>query len=149
MAKVLPNGEIEYIGRNDNQIQLRGFRIELGEIENHLLACEEIKGAVVIVKERDGDKMLVAYYVSEREMSINELRDHLSKKLPDYMLPSYYVHMGCFPLTQNGKLDRQALPEPIIKNDEDFFEPLSNTEKKINKYLVKDFKSEQWEYSCK
>jgi tyrocidine synthetase-3 len=114
LAKRLPNGEMEYLGRGDHQVKIRGHRIELGEIELSLLCHESIREAVVMAKEDiDGKgKYLCAYYVSEQKLTVLELREYLGKGLPDYMIPSYFVHLEKLPLTFNGKLDRKALPEP-------------------------------------
>ncbi|WP_040496550.1 non-ribosomal peptide synthetase, partial [Fulvivirga imtechensis] len=84
LARWLPDGNIEYLGRIDHQVKIRGFRIELGEIESHLTSHEAIREAVVLAKEREGDKYLVGYYVSKEALSSSELRDHLSKHLPEY-----------------------------------------------------------------
>jgi len=113
LARWLPDGNIEYLGRIDHQVKIRGFRIELGEIETELLKYPSIRETVVVAKEgKDGDKYLCAYIVAEREVTISELRDHLSLELPDYMIPSYFVQLEKMPLSSNGKADRKALPEP-------------------------------------
>ncbi|MCB2298643.1 non-ribosomal peptide synthetase [Clostridium tagluense] len=114
LARWLPNGDIECMGRIDHQVKIRGFRIELGEIQNHLLKNEEIKEAVVVDREdKKGNKYLCAYIVSDRKMTIPELRGYLSKELPDYMIPSYFMQIEKLPLTPNEKIDRKALPEPV------------------------------------
>ncbi|APC91244.1 Long-chain-fatty-acid--CoA ligase [Francisella sp. MA067296] len=107
ICKWLANGEIEYIGRNDFQVKLRGFRIELGEIENVISAIDNIKQSCVLVK----DETLVAYYVADKSINESVIKDHLAKKLPEYMIPSFYMKLESFPLTINGKLDRKALPK--------------------------------------
>jgi len=113
LARWLPDGNIEFLGRIDHQVKIRGFRIELGEIETQLLKYPSIKESVVVAKEgKDSDKYLCAYIVAEREVTISELRDHLSRELPDYMIPSYFVQLEKMPLSSNGKADRKALPEP-------------------------------------
>ncbi len=113
LARWLPDGSIEYLGRIDQQVKLRGFRIELGEIENSLLKQNQIKEAVVIVSENDsGDKCLVAYFVADIELSGTELRDYLLKELPDYMIPSYFMQLENIPLTANGKINQKVLPTP-------------------------------------
>ncbi|WP_414155508.1 amino acid adenylation domain-containing protein [Pseudomonas sp. BNK-43-a] len=108
------DGSLRYLGRNDQQVKLRGYRIELGEIEARLAACAGVQEAVVLVREEaPGDKRLVAWFSTEgRVPPITELHAQLQGQLPDYMLPSAYVHVGQWPLTANGKLDRQALPQP-------------------------------------
>ncbi|WP_426094745.1 amino acid adenylation domain-containing protein [Flavobacterium sp. DSR2-3-3] len=111
LARWLPDGNIQFIGRVDGQVKIRGFRIELGEIEKHLSSQEGVKQSVVIVKEIKGEKYLVAYYVSEVELDKRELPANLSKILPDYMIPSYYVQLDSIPLTTNDKVDRKSLPD--------------------------------------
>nr|WP_269749511.1 non-ribosomal peptide synthetase [Xenorhabdus lircayensis] len=115
LGRWLPDGNIEYLGRNDFQVKLRGFRIELGEIESHLAQCSGVREAVVIAREDiAGEKRLVAYLRSQSgvELVPAELRQQLAQHLTDYMLPSAFVTLETFPLTSNGKLDRQALPTP-------------------------------------
>ena len=136
LGRWLPNGNIEFIGRIDNQVKIRGFRIELGEIENQLLKREWIKEAVVVDREdKQGNKYLCAYLVGGKEMTIQELRGYLSKKLPDYMIPAYFMQIEKMPLTLNGKLDRKALPEPDgkINTGVEYAAPKNEIEKKLVK----------------
>jgi polyketide synthase PksJ len=110
LARWLPDGNLEYLGRIDFQVKIRGFRIELGEIENRLLNHGSIKEAVIIAKEdKNNNRYLSAYYTSNAELTGMELREYLSKELPDYMIPSYFVPLDKLPLTSNGKVDRKAL----------------------------------------
>ena len=110
LARWLPEGEIEFLGRTDFQVKIRGFRIELGEIEFCLLKVGEVKEAVVLTQEKDGgNKYICAYFVSNSEYKISELREYLSMELPDYMIPSFFVRLEKIPLTPNGKVDRKAL----------------------------------------
>jgi amino acid adenylation domain-containing protein len=113
-ARYLPDGNIEFLGRLDNQVKIRGFRIELGEIEAVLTTHPEVREAVVIDREdTPGNKRLVAYIVAQEQSEIlNQLRDFLKQKLPDYMVPSVFVFLDALPLTPNGKVDRRALPAP-------------------------------------
>ncbi|NTU97203.1 MAG: amino acid adenylation domain-containing protein [Chlorobiaceae bacterium] len=113
-VRYLSDGNIEFLGRLDNQIKLRGYRIELEEIEAHLLKQSEVKQAVVVMREDSpGQPQLVAYAVTERkDLDAGRLHDALKKDLPVYMLPSAYVLLESLPLTQNGKLDRKSLPAP-------------------------------------
>ena len=112
----LPNGDIEYLGRIDLQVKIRGFRIELGDIENALLGHELIKEAVVEVQDKDTDvPKIVAYIIpsSSEEPLLKDIRHHMRNKLPDYMVPNIIVTVKEFPLTENGKLNRKALPWPV------------------------------------
>jgi amino acid adenylation domain-containing protein len=113
LARWLPDGNIEFLGRIDHQVKIRGFRVELGEIEVCLLTHQSVKEAVVTARDdQAGAKYLCAYIVSEAPLSTPELREHLSRRLPDYMIPSCFVALERLPLTPNGKIDRQALPDP-------------------------------------
>ncbi len=119
---------IEFLGRADHQVKLRGFRIELGEIEAALRQHTAVQEAIVVVLDgADEEKRLVAYLVGEKvnaqdPSALSELRDHLTRKLPDYMIPAAFVLLDALPLTPNGKVDRKALPAPdgsaIVKNAE-------------------------------
>jgi acyl carrier protein len=115
LARYWPNGELEYLGRIDNQVKIRGFRIELGEIEALLASHPQIWETVVLVwDDTAGDKRLVAYIVPQPEITIiiDEIRQFLKAKLPDYMVPNAFVILAALPLTANGKIDRRALPPP-------------------------------------
>ncbi|MFB6367712.1 amino acid adenylation domain-containing protein, partial [Paenibacillus elgii] len=113
LARWLPDGTIEYVGRMDDQVKIRGFRIELGEVEAHLLKVEAIQKATVVVRETaSGEKQLCAYFVADRELQAHEVRSALAQELPSYMIPSYFVQLERMPLTNNGKVDRRALPAP-------------------------------------
>jgi acyl-coenzyme A synthetase/AMP-(fatty) acid ligase len=107
------DGNIEYIGRKDDQVKIRGYRIELGEIEHALQSHKEIEEAVVLAREQDKEKELVAYITSKQPQNTTDLRTYLKGILPEYMLPVYYVQLESLPLTGNGKIDKKALPDPI------------------------------------
>ncbi|MCP4218601.1 MAG: amino acid adenylation domain-containing protein, partial [bacterium] len=113
LGRWLPDGNIDFAGRIDFQVKIRGYRIELGEIENKLLNCPGIKEAVVVDRQNDkGTKYLCAYTVSESGTDTSDIKTLLAGKLPDYMLPAYFVSLDAVPLTPNGKVDRKNLPEP-------------------------------------
>ena len=117
LARYLPDGNIEFLGRLDHQVKIRGFRIELGEIETALNTYPAVREAVVVAREDNpGDKRLVAYVVlgQEQALTISDLRGFLKQKLPDYMVPSAFVALDALPLTPNGKVDRRALPAPDL-----------------------------------
>jgi amino acid adenylation domain-containing protein len=113
LARYLPDGNIEYLGRIDGQVKVRGFRIELGEVEAALSQCPGVREVAVIVREDvPGDKRLVAYLVVNKDISNQELRTWLKEKLPEYMIPTVFVILESFPLTPSGKVDRRFLPIP-------------------------------------
>lgn len=114
LARWLPRGNIEFLGRKDHQVKVRGFRIELGEIERCLKEAQDIDDAVVILTPgEDGDPHLCAYVVAGQRLEHAGLRRHLSQILPDHMIPSYFVQLDEMPLTPNGKIHREALPKPV------------------------------------
>ncbi|WP_408955077.1 amino acid adenylation domain-containing protein [Natroniella sp. ANB-PHB2] len=132
LARWLPDGNIEFLGRKDHQVKIRGFRIELGAIEKQLLKHEAIKESIVMVY-KDKIKYLAAYIVAEEECSVAELKDFLADQLPDYMIPSYFIQLEEMPLNQNGKIDRKELPKPnknVIKNVE-YVAPKNEMERKL------------------
>ncbi|MFD1676439.1 amino acid adenylation domain-containing protein [Alicyclobacillus fodiniaquatilis] len=116
LAKWLTDGNIEFVGRIDTQVKIRGFRIEIPEIEHILTAHQSVQETVVLVHESDtGHKDLCAYFVADGPISAAELRSYLSEKLPEYMIPLYYVQLSHIPLTNNGKVDNRSLPKPNPK----------------------------------
>ncbi|MEU5693057.1 amino acid adenylation domain-containing protein [Actinosynnema sp. NPDC020468] len=113
LARRLPDGSLEFLGRSDRQVKLRGFRIELGEITAALTAVPGVREAVVVLREdRPGDKRLVAYLVGEQVPDPAALREALGATLPEHMVPAAFVGVAAIPLTPNGKLDERALPAP-------------------------------------
>jgi amino acid adenylation domain-containing protein len=112
LARFLPDGNLEFLGRNDHQVKIRGYRIELGEVEAALAGHSAVDGAVVVVREDvPGDRRLVAY-VTGRTPNVDEMRTHLLRTLPEHMVPSAFVSLEALPLTANGKVDRRSLPLP-------------------------------------
>jgi amino acid adenylation domain-containing protein len=129
LASWTADGQIDYLGRNDFQVKIRGHRIELGEIESVLTQFTGIRQAVVIAKSA-AQPYLVAYYVSDTPFNEEELRQHLHHQLPEYMLPSAFMHLAEFPLSANGKLDRKALPEHEFQSNKTVhLDPQSELEK--------------------
>src|SRR5262249_37036550 len=113
--RYLPDGNLTFLGRIDNQVKLRGFRIELGEIEEVLSQHPAVKQVVIMAREdTPGDKRLVAYVVPTQASLplVKDLRSFLKERLPEYRVPSAFVLLETFPLTPNGKIDRRALPKP-------------------------------------
>ncbi|MBW8879247.1 MAG: amino acid adenylation domain-containing protein, partial [Acidobacteria bacterium] len=120
LARRLPDGDLEYLGRIDHQVKIRGFRIELGEIESALVRHAAVREAVVLAVE-DPERRLVAWTVpvAGETPSLPDLRSFLAQSLPDYMLPSALVLLEALPLTTNGKVDRRALPSPEAHRPDD------------------------------
>lgn len=113
LGRWMPDGTIEFMGRNDDQVKIRGHRIELGEIEGVLDLNKDIRECVVIARENEtGEKYLIAYLQAAEELNVNNIRTHLKESLPDYMVPGYFIQLEEFPLTPNGKLDKKSLPNP-------------------------------------
>ncbi|MGD9201016.1 MAG: amino acid adenylation domain-containing protein, partial [Chitinispirillia bacterium] len=138
LARYLPDGNIEYLGRIDFQVKIRGFRIELGEIESVLSQHSSIKNCTVMAREdTPGDKRLVAYIVNDsNQISVSGLQLFLKDKLPDYMIPAIFVSLPSLPLSHNGKIDRKALPKPEKKRPDlaqQYFPPTTGLEKKLEK----------------
>jgi amino acid adenylation domain-containing protein len=137
LARFLPDGNIDFMGRIDDQVKVRGFRIELGEVEAVLGLQPGIRDAVVVVREdMPGDKRIVAYFVPRNEQvpSSVELRDALRAHLPEFMVPSAFVGLEAMPLMPNGKVDRKALPAPEISRDDlgvAYVAPRNETEERL------------------
>ncbi len=128
LACWLPDGKLAFMGRVDTQVKIRGYRVELGEIESRLLEHPAVEAAVAAVIEREGHSpRLAAYFVPAGEEGVEggapqtaaRLREHLSAQVPDYMVPAFFIPMEAFPLNANGKVDRKALPEPVLDREEE------------------------------
>jgi amino acid adenylation domain-containing protein/non-ribosomal peptide synthase protein (TIGR01720 family) len=138
LGRWLADGNIECLGRNDNQIKIRGYRIELEEIEQAIVEHEAVQKAVVLPLPdiRQKDKALVAYVVVDNEkLNSQKLRDYLKAMLPDYMIPSYFVKLDEIPLTPHGKVDKKALPDPVQEHLESrmaYVEPRNLLEKRLS-----------------
>ncbi|MFK7786611.1 MAG: amino acid adenylation domain-containing protein, partial [Crocinitomicaceae bacterium] len=145
-VRLLPDGDLEYLGRIDDQVKIRGYRIELGEIEHALQQHESITDTVVIARSNEeGVNELVAYMVSIQEETVADLRSFLSQQLPDYMLPSYYVQLDELPLNNNGKVDKKALPQHEntgIATGVEYVAPRNEIEEKLINIWQKILKKE-------
>ncbi len=132
LAKWQNDGNIEFLGRIDHQIKLRGFRIELGEIEAVLLKHPAIKEVIVNLHKTENNQQLVAYVTGELIDDLSQqLKQHLKTHLPDYMIPSQIIRLDKFPLTPNGKIDRQALPHPNHESQSLYEAPRNNIEQQL------------------
>jgi hypothetical protein len=149
VARWSAEGHIEFLGRADEQVKIGGIRIELGEIEACLKACPSIQDCVVdvlhmgrkplvstelLAADETVVEALVAYYVSEKPLTVAEVRAHLAQALPHYMVPAYIVRLEKLPLTPNGKIDRKALPVPAyehMQSGSKFVPPRTETEKAL------------------
>ena len=133
LAKWLPNGELACLGRADFQIKMRGLRIELGEIEKVILSFSSIDNVVVTVNSDPmGRQFLCAYFISSIRVSLSELKEYISKFLPNYMVPTYLVQVADFVYTPNGKIDKKALPVPeLSKENNKIILPQTETEQKL------------------
>ncbi|MFT6631994.1 MAG: amino acid adenylation domain-containing protein [Bacteriovoracaceae bacterium] len=143
IGKRLPDGNIEYLGRNDDQVKIRGYRIEIGEIEIALQGVHPEGQVAVKIIEEDDSKYICAYLTAE--FKLEKLRKALKANLPDYMVPSHFCHIAELPLTPSGKLDRQALPLPTQERPElaiEYKKPDSETETLITRLWSKQLKIE-------
>ncbi len=136
LCRWFPDGDLEYLGRLDNQVKLRGFRIELGEIEAVLAKHASVRQCVLMAREDEpGMKRLVAYVVAAESENLSEdtLREHLKQSLPEFMIPSAFVALDSFPLTPNGKVNRKALPAPERKaeGEDDYIAPRTPLEEAV------------------
>jgi amino acid adenylation domain-containing protein len=131
LVRYLPDGNIEYLGRNDFQVKIRGFRIELGEIEARIAEYPGVRHAVVLPVEKNGSAHLAAYYVADSPISKNDILVWLAECLPEYMLPAALVHLDKLPQTINGKLDRRALPQPDFSTSETYRAPGNLVQKQL------------------
>jgi len=116
VARWLPDGNVEYLGREDHQVKIRGLRIELGEIENTIREFPGVADCVCVARKySESVTLIIAYLVCKSEVEIGGLKEHLKKHLPDYSIPNHFEVLKEMPLTPNGKADRKALPEPSFK----------------------------------
>jgi amino acid adenylation domain-containing protein/non-ribosomal peptide synthase protein (TIGR01720 family) len=146
LGRWLPDGNIEFIGRIDDQVKVRGYRIELGEIETQLANHESIQEVVVLAKEDEQyEKYLCAYIVGNDNLDASKLRTFLSKTLPEYMIPSFFINIDKIPLTTNGKIDKKKLSklDGIMQVQTGYLPPRDDTEKKLVQIWREELKVEQ------
>lgn len=132
------DGNIVYVGRNDFQVKIRGLRIELGEIENAICSMDGISQAVVVVRKNNEGRQLICAFYTGAETDAKEIRSHIGKKLPKYMLPHIFTHLDVMPLTSSGKINRKALPEidlENIVNDTEYVTPENQQQKELCKLI--------------
>ncbi|OCA96721.1 non-ribosomal peptide synthetase [Clostridium beijerinckii] len=133
LVKWLPDGNIDFIGRKDCQVKIRGYRIELNEVQNAVMGISDINEVAALDIRKEESCYLCCYYVANREISSHEFRDSLKQKLPNYMLPSYYIKVDSIPLNLNGKIDKKKLPIPEgnIDTNINYEAPRNEIERKI------------------
>lgn len=138
LVRYLPDGNIEYVGRNDFQVKIKGVRVELSDIEANLLAYPEIREAVVIAKNysdkhssAQNNYYLIAYYVAANKLDKSMIYSYLETRIPQYMIPSMFVHLNELPLTKNGKVNRQALPHLEPHTEDKYCPPRNELEAKM------------------
>lgn len=134
LGKYLSDGNIICLGRSDHQVKIRGLRIELGEIESLILKYPNITKTAVVKQSIQNREFISTYYVSNKRISANEFREYLSKYLPKYMVPSYYIPLDDLPYTPNGKIDKKNLPLPTLMSDankENYVAPKSSLQKQL------------------
>ncbi len=132
------DGNIAYVGRNDFQVKIRGLRIELGEIENAICSIDGISQAVVVVRKNAEGRQLICAFYTGAEVDAKDIRNHIGKKLPKYMLPHIFMHLDEMPLTSSGKVNRKALPEvdlENITNDTEYVAPETQIQKALCKLI--------------
>ncbi len=133
LVYMLPDGAINYIGRIDNQIKLRGFRIELSEIDSKILSFPGIKESISIINNQN----ICSYIVCDVKISMDDLKNHLRKLLPTYMVPNYITKLDSLPLNINGKVDKKRLPSPTLEEDKANYVPARN---EIDKIIIEELK---------
>ena len=139
VVRYLADGNIQFVGRRDGQVKIRGFRIELKEVESVIREFPGIKDATVQAFDYDnGGKFIAAYIVSDEQIDIKELNDFIGKQKPSYMIPAATMQIDSIPLNQNQKVNKKALPAPVIQaDDHEYVEPANDTEKLFCRYSAK------------
>ena len=139
IVRRLPDGTIDFIGRNDGQVKIRGFRIELSEVESVIRMYEGIKDATVQAFDSpSGGKYIAAYYVADQEIDRAGLTEFIKSKKPEYMVPSAFIHMDAIPFTQNQKVNKKLLPVPEIRQEgKEYTEPQTPLERELCEEFAK------------
>jgi amino acid adenylation domain-containing protein len=135
IGRWLPDGTIEWLGRNDDQVKIRGYRIELGEIKNALLRHASVQDAIVIAEGRDPEE-LVAYFTAQERLEPADLRLHIGNFLPNYMIPRYLIQLNDLPMTAHGKVDRGLLPDPRASSKSDPGDASANPRNDLEKWML-------------
>jgi amino acid adenylation domain-containing protein len=131
LVRWTPDGNLKFIERIDNQIKIRGFRVELDEIKNIILSFGMVKDAIVISEEgKDSNILICAYIIAGAPFDLMELKEYLGPRLPNYMIPSYFIFIDSVPLTHNGKIDKNRLPK-IIEKEKEIISPENAIEKQL------------------
>lgn len=134
LVRWLPDGNIEYLERMDEQIKIRGFRIELGEIENVIRQIKNIIDVVVVVNDNgNSEKNICAYVISDQEVNISELKNEIRKELPEFMVPAFLMQLESIPVTSNGKVDKKRLPRIEMKSTAEYVKPQNEMQEKLVK----------------
>ncbi|GAB1528923.1 MULTISPECIES: amino acid adenylation domain-containing protein [Brevibacillus] len=134
IVRWMADGNMEFVGRSDYQLKIRGYRVELGEVENQLLRHEKVRNAIVLPKTKgDESVVLCAYYTTDEGVSPSEIKGFLAESLPEFMVPTFIIQLAELPVTPNGKIDRNALPEPDLSKlvSEDYVAPATENERKL------------------
>lgn len=136
IVKMLGDGNMEYVGRIDNQVKISGYRIELGEIEGAIAKHSKVKETVVTVYDSGAAKHITAYYTASNHISEQELKEFLTPLIPEYMMPAFFVHLEQMPVTPGGKVDKKALPLPAAEKG-DYVPPANDNEKILCEIFAK------------
>jgi len=131
LVKLLDNGDIDFIGRIDNQVTIRGFRIELNEIDNTIHEYPYISKTYTVIKDIDEKKYIITYFTANRILNINDITLYLQEKLPFYMIPQFLIQLEDFPLNINGKIDKNLLPAPNLTTLHEYVAPENEIQKQL------------------
>ena len=139
LVKLLPDGNIEFIGRIDNQVKIRGFRVEISEIDNVIKQYPSILKLFTLVKEINGSKVLITYFTSHKKINTQDILLYMQERLPQYMIPQYIMQLDILPLTINGKVDKSKLPMPEIDGKNKYVAPENEVQRQLCEIWCKIF----------